>query len=535
MTNPAEAVALADSFMVAGRQAIAELWEDENLAPTLAATLSDWVWRIVTTTALPSRRVIKVDERGDWIREVVSSSLACLLLPASIESQERRSRYSDWIEDSVFQALRPANGDIIEKALEFVRAGISTVAHDKPAYGHYFLAQLPAAARKIAIAQDTEFARQCGFEPRRIFGLGPNTELSDAELFAAAKTVLVTGEATTIRDITGDEVSIGLDAEQRHVMASWSEEDVARQAWIPDLTILSPAQNARVDALRKIIDRIGPTATDFNYLLDNIETRELSEHEISAIFHESANGVTAVQAGLIRKIEHGSSLNVSDVIPKSIAYFEKFSGPNPGTRDRESYFREVLVPYRKSLLMRDLCPGLDICCHGALHDDLSPGKWVADVDDDAVWDALSSCDATTNPFWLLGALDVALYRQEDEHFREFAANTIAALTHESQGQQEIAETYRLLQIFAAFVLNRINLLESGPIKPGYWKRMCAWMHAGLITRSLTGVISVRDQIDNFQQWTQKNSLAAGAYGDMVYASREPVLFAGRVPPLDLRI
>ena len=65
--------------------------------------------------------------------------------------------------------------------------------------------------------------------------------------------------------------------------------------------------------------------------------------------------------------------------------------------------------------------------------------------------------------------------------------------------------------------------------------MCAWMHAGLITRSLAGVISVRDEIDNFQQWTQNNSLAAGAYGDMVYASREPVLFAGRVPPLDLRI
>ena len=535
MTNPAEAVALADNFMAAGRQAIAELWGDENLAPTQAVTLSDWVWRIVTTTALPNRRIITVDERGNWLREVVSSNLACLLLPASINCQERRTRYSDWIENSVLQALRPANGDIIEKALEFVRAGISAVANDKPAFGHFFLAQLPAVARKVAIAQDAEFARQCGFAPRRIFGLGPNTELADVELFAAARTVLATGETTTIRDISGDEVSISLDAERCHVMASWSEDDVIQQAWIPDLTILSPARDARLDALRKIIDRLGPTATDFNDLLGKIETRQLTEQEISAIFHESANGVTAVQAGLIRKIEHGSSLSVSDAIPRSITYFERYSGPNPGTRNREAYCKEVLVPYRKRLLVRDLRPGLDICCHGALHDDLSPGEWVADIDNDAVWDALSSCDATTNPFWLLGALDVALYRQEDERFREFAAETIAALTHEGEGQKEIADTYRLLQIFAAFVLNRINLLEGGSIKPGYWKRMCAWMHAGMITRSLTRVISVRDEIDNFQQWTQNNSLAAGAYGDMVYASHEPVLFAGRVPPLDLRI
>ena len=535
MTNPGEAVALTDNFMTIGRQAIIGLWEDENLAPTQAATLSDWVWRIVTTTALPSRRVINVDKRGDWIREVVSSSLACLLLPANIESQERRARYSDWIENSVFQALRPANGDIIEKALEFARAGISAVANDKPAYGHYFLAQLPAVARKIAIAQDVEFARQCGFAPRRIFGLGPNTKLADVELFAAAKTVLTTGKTTTVRDITGDDVLIGFDAERRHIMASWSEDDLTHQAWIPDLTILSPAPDARLDAMRKIIDRIGPTATDFNHLLGKIKTRELTKQEISAIFHESANGVTAVQAGLIRKIEHGFSLNVSNAIPKSIAYFERFSGPDPGTRNCESYIKEVLVPYRKGLLVRDLRLGLDICCHGALHDDLSPGKWIADVDNNAVWDALSSHNATTNPFWLLGALDIALYRQEDVRFSEFAAETIAALTHEGEGQEESAETYRLLQILAAFVLNRINLLENGPIKPGYWKRMCAWMHASLITRSLTRVISVRDEIDNFQKWTQNNSLAAGAYGDMVYASREPVLFAGRVPPLDLRI
>ena len=535
MASPAEAVALSGNLMTAGRQAISNLWEDENVTVKQAAKLSDWVWRFLIVTSIPSRRRVGKADHANWVREIVSSSLACLLLPVAIQSQERRAPYSDWIEQSVLQGLRPANGGIIEKALEFSRAGFSTVSDDKRAYGHYFLAQLPAAVRKVAIAQDAEFARRCGFEARRLFGLGPGTELADRELFATAKAVLATRETRSVRDIAGSEVTISFDVGEQHIVAKWLEDDVVNQASIPDLTILSPAVDARVDALGKIIDRIGPTATDFNYLLRKIETRELNDQEISAIFNESANGVTAFQTRLIQKINHDHSLSVTDVIPRSIAYFEKFAGPEPGAQDQESYFREVLVPYRKELLGRNLRAGLDICCLGALHDDLSPGQWVADIENDAIWDAFSSCHAKNNPFSLLGALDVALYRQEDPRFREFAADAIAALTDERLGQRDAAETYRLLRVFAAFVLNRINLLEGGPTKLGYWKRMGAWMHAGLITRSLKGILSVPEGIDDFEQWAHSNMLAAGAYADLVYANKEPVLFAGRLPPLDLRI
>ena len=61
--------------------------------------------------------------------------------------------------------------------------------------------------------------------------------------------------------------------------------------------------------------------------------------------------------------------------------------------------------------------------------------------------------------------------------------------------------YRLLHLLAEFVLNRINLVEGGAKYPGYWKRMSAWMQAGLVARTLISSSSSID-IDNLQKWTR---------------------------------
>ena len=218
---------------------------------------------------------------------------------------------------------------------------------------------------------------------------------------------------------------------------------------------------------------------------------------------------------------------MTDLVPQSLSYFERFAGPNPDAREPEVYFRDLLVPYRKALLTHDVRVGLDICCLGALRDDLTPGQWIIDLADDAVWDALSSCQATSNPFSLLGALDVALYRQEDERFREFAAAAVATLLDEKFGQQEGLDIYSLLQMLYEFVLNRLNLLENGATYPGYWKRMGAWMQAGLIARAMTESSSSIN-IVTFRQWLYGNMAAAGTYADFVQARQEPMLLAGRI-------
>ena len=523
-----ETLALSINVHRACSAAIERLWEDASLTIERTTTLSDWVWRHLMLTVILGQEHIEQGDYADWVRELISLRLGHLLLPTVRQPQDRRVHYTHWIERSVLEPLRPANMNIIEKALTSARKSISGLENDQEAYGNLFLDRLPEAARRVAIAQDAEFARRCGFETKRIFRIGTDTQLVNSELFAVAKEVLATNKERSVQDIAGKEVAVGFDMEGQDIVVKWSDpESVPHRVKFPQLALLSPERKTRIAALRSLIEQFGPTAPDFQELLKNMETREANHQELSTIFNESANGVAALQASLIQKIKRGASFNVVDILPQSFSYFEQFAGPVPGAREPESYFHKVLVPYRKALLNRDVRVGLDICCLGALRDDLTPGLWVTAIHDDAVWDAFSSCGAESNPFSLLGALDIALYRQEDHRFQEFSAEAVATLLDERLGQQDGLDIYRLLQVFADFVLNRINLLENGSNYPGYWKRMCAWMQAGLIARALTRLCPSID-VNALQEWTDGNIAVAGVYSNLVDARKEPMLFAHRI-------
>ena len=528
LLTPQEASALFVSLNSVGKSSIERIWKDESVTTERAAALSDWVWHHLMNVTIGSPQHIAEDRYADWKRNLLSLRLGRLLLPTDIQSPERRAHYTHWLERSVLEPLRPANADLIEKALIYVCGEISALENGQEVCGRLFLEQLPEAARRLVITQDVEFARRCGFETNRVFLIGPDTKLVNSKLFAAAREVLVTKQESVVQDVAGKDVSVDLQGEDQHVVVKWAgSEGVTQQTQMPDWALLSPNREVRRDAFGTIIDRLGPTAKDFRELLNTIGSRELTDQELAAIFEESANGVAAVQARLIQKIQQGSSFDVTDLVPQSLSYFERFAGPNPDAREPEVYFRDLLVPYRKALLTHDVRVGLDICCLGALRDDLTPGQWIIDLADDAVWDVLSSCQATSNPFSLLGTLDVALYRQADERFREFAAAAVAMLLDERFGQQEGLDIYSLLQTLYGFVLNRLNFLEKGATCPGYWKRMGAWMQTGLIARIMMEPSS-SIMIDDFQKWLYGNMAAAGTYAAFVQARQEPMLFASHI-------
>ena len=534
LTNPSEALALTRDVTAICMQVVRDLWEDTNLTTDRAAKLSDWVWRNIAAMAGPAGRRFWGNGYADWVGKVVSLRLGSLFLPMTIQSRDRRAGYARWLDQAVLRRLQPANSDTIDTALFSVPEIISTLDDDQELYGHLFLDQLPEAARQKVITGNTEFAARSGFGVRRTFEMGPGVGLVSSELFTKAKEVLATKKKGAIRAVSGIDVSIALDAEERNVVIQWSDaQAVSHQFRMPDLALLSSNGVARVAALRDIMERLGPTATDYRPLQEDIESREMTAQELAAVFDESADGVAALQTRLIGKIQGGSGFTTTDVVPSPVSYFERFAGPCPVTREPEVYLREVLVTYRTALLHRHLSAGLDICFLGAVRDDLMPAPWIGSVDEDTVWEALSSCSVKDNPFSLLAALDLALYRQQDSRFREFAAGAVATLLADDFGKPDGPDTYRLLHVLAEFVLNQINLLEGGAKYPGYWKRMSAWMQAGLVARTLIASSSSID-IDNLQEWTHGNMVLGGVYAGLLDARTEPMLFTDRITPRALR-
>ena len=534
LTNPAETFALFAETTQTCVSAIRTLWRDGSLNVESAAVLSDWIWRHLVFDSPGKHGSVDKDNRKAWNRESMLRRMSVVLLPPGIGSPERRIGYSDWVDESVFQPFRQANSDLIEEALISIYNMIPDHDSEAETFGQVFLVHLPESSRQYLLTRFPDRARRWGFETRRKFGLEADVEIIDQDLFNAARHVFSRVGAKLVQSMSGSDISVDLDPQDGNIVLTYHGAGSSNRKKMPELTLLSPDPQARITALRVMLDRLGPTASDMNHLLSDLESREPNEIELAAIFREAAGGVATVQGALLRKARFGQPIGAFDILPQDLAYFEHFVGPQPETRDPEQYIRDTLVPYRKALLNRDLSRGLDICCLGALRDDLCPGQWTAPLDDDAVWDALSTCGANSTPISLLGALDVALYRQSDDRFREYAAQAVIKLCDDGFGHQQDIDFYRLLWIFTRFTFNRINLIENGSKQPGFWKRMCAWMQAQFIARALSGAPAVI-AMDSLEEWSMSSMALVGAYAELVDAREEPMLlFTERVPSSDLR-
>ena len=534
LTKSAEMFALHIEVQKTCMSVIRSLWNDETLPMKTTAVLSDWIWRHLAVAMFGDGGHIEREKRDDWIRTSMLDLVKLALLPSSIDPQDRRAAYADWVEASVLQPLRQANSDLIEEALIFLCDVISDLGDEAVHYGYWFLEQLPEALRQFLLARYPERAQLWGFVARRIFTLNTGISIIDHDLFGAAKDVFSGVEAVSIKSTSGIEVTVNLDAEDGGIALEYSGAESKTRTMMPQLSLLSSDPAARTAALHSMLERFGPAVPDFGHLGHEIELREPEEHELSPVFHEASRGVATVQGSLLNKFRFGLDIDDEDIFPQNIDYFEKFAGPRPQTRDPELYIREALIPYRRTLLSRDLKRGFDICCLGALRDELCPGQWMSDFDDDVVWEALSECGADGVPIALLGALDVALHRQHDERFREYAEKAVAKLCDENFGQQEDIDIYRLLCTFTRFSFNRINLIENGARQPGFWKRMCAWMQAQFVARALLGTSAAID-VDSVEKWSMSSMALVGEYAELVDAREEPMLlFTERLPRGDLR-
>ena len=508
------------------RIVIGNLWRDVSIIATRAIELTDWIWRYLMASA---QAVQLADQEANvaLLRALMINNL-CQLLTSLVElPAERRASYADWIERSVFEPLRPANVDLIETAAETIINILKEQEGDKKNYGTLFLQCIPQSLYKIIWNSEPQLMSCFGHEMQDVINFGSDRQYVIQELYAAAKDVfLEKHKVVNVEDIDGREASITIDKENSHIVMEWSNEDSQPvQVRIPELTLLFPDRDVRVKTLQKMTEQFGPTAApDLDSLLHEAEERELNYDEILSIFNEAANGVTTIQSRMVEKINRREVINIKDIVPQSLSYFEKFAGPLPGGQEPETYIREVLVPYRNRLLQQDLQRGLDICLLGALRDDLMPGEWVEDIDSDALWQALSSCHVESGPFSLIGALDIALYRQDDDRFKEFAEGAMIKLTNNKSGQTNGSDTYVLFALFTDLLLNRINFLKNGACQPGYWKRMCSWMQAGLITRSMANM-NFENDLDSLREWAHKNMTLAGACRTLIDARWEPVFWS----------
>ena len=534
LMNQEEGSALSAQMPIRCASVIRSLWADELLTVEVAAVRSDWIWRHLIVATFTDREFAEAESSVAELYESMCQCVGLVFLPIGAVSDDRSRSYADWLEKTVLKNLVVGNSGLVEQALGSICSAISDMGEEATEYGHAFLTQLPERARKFLLSTFPERTLGWGFKTEQIFVLDSSVSVVDHELFSAAKDTLSGSDVVSVQSTGGREISVSVDREDGNVILEYAVDDSKIKKKIQDLKLLSPDSEVRLDCLRGILQRWGPTAPEMTNLLSVLKVRVPDDEELSILLDEDVYGVASIQGALLHKINYGLPINVGDIIPQNISYYEKFIGQAPEEYDLEGYIREILVPYRQTLLNRDLGKGLDICLLGALRDDLCPGKWVDEFEDDVLWEALSKCDTEESPVALLGALDVALHRQSDARFRGFAEQAILKLSDDGFGRADGVNVYELLLCFVQLMFNQINLMENGAKRPGFWKRICAWMQAQFVVRCLVKGPSAIP-IDKLKTWCHSNMVRAGAYAELVNLREEPMLLhTARMSPGDLR-
>ena len=519
----------AASSSVESLLAIGHLWKESGLAEEILQALSAWVWRNTATAILPGRAVSSDENFTELLQDLASLLISSLFLIVGSVPDDRRGAYFEWVERSVLERLMSANSDLVKAG--FLKLGNtiseSEIAKDEGGFAiaGAILGGLSDSFLTRLIRQDIKFAKKFDFDNLQVLSFGEDTSVLGSEICEVAAQVLTTGEARTVLDSAEQKRVVALDTETGQiVLRQKSGEDICKP--IHELSLLSPIASNRLDALNRIMRRLGPTANGIWELRDAIESRIPSFREMESVFEELGNNFEVSRIRLLEKIRHGGDISVGDLIPRSMTYWEKFVGPIPCSEHPEDFLSDTLVAYRNTLLERDLQRGLEICCLGALRDDLSPGLWLSSVGHDSVWNALEAISVRSSPFGLLGALDVALYRLDDERFKNFANDAVQQLCEEQKDASSKEDGYKYFQSLASLILNRMSLLDGGSITPGYWKRMCAYMQAGLVT--CAAPIPAEEFIVKFSRWSLKNQSIHGEYSGLSDGRSDPMWILNRV-------
>ena len=270
------------------RTALESLWGDCSLVVEHVAALSSWVWRNLMVGAVLGLEESAGESRRSRAGHLLSLRLGHLLLPTTVLTQERRSQFTDWLDQVALEPLRPANTELLEAALESNWQAISALEDHREEYGHWFLQQLPSSACELVISKNPEFAERCGFKRNLVLEIGSAIKIECSELVQAVRDVLATNGHETVHDVLGRTASVTIDPTNQHIVLTWSDsQGTSQKVPLQELAVLSPGRETRSKALSSLVKRIGATGPDFLYSLRDRPSHDLDDRELTGLFTDT--------------------------------------------------------------------------------------------------------------------------------------------------------------------------------------------------------------------------------------------------------
>jgi hypothetical protein len=375
------------------------------------------------------------------------------------------------------------------------------------------------------LARLPRFERQLGVGSRFTVDIPAVGSVDAVLLFEATKKLLSGGDPSPLTCLDGSAIVSGLE-QGTVVLRKANAQPSDPQVALRELALLSPHSKQRVHAYKGVIERIGVAAPRECYALRQcIESQLPSNDELTLLLKELSTGVVSTQARIAEAMHTGQP-KLGDLVPANIDYYENFCGPVPDeSQSPDDYVAATLAAYRQNLIERDFAKGLDICLLGGLTADLHVAQWISGSPNDQVWEALQHIDPWRDPFSLANAFAIAFQRCDDDRFREFSGESAKKLLAPTFECSKGKDCFELLPIFSSLVLDRLNDTAQLNSSPGYWKRMCAWMHGAVLLRVTRAFVV---NTEDLSAWMQRCRSVKSVFTRLRDLKAEPMFRAAEM-------
>jgi len=377
------------------------------------------------------------------------------------------------------------------------------------------LSGLPPSIQ-FRIFYDTSFQKDCGIN-------GANAPFNDAgrirlgDLLDAVRQVYDTKSPYTVQNLSGDEVLLELHNDR--VVIVRVGDEVREEKTTPfELALLSPEANIRLDAFDVLSRQFKVTGPRPSKWCPIIKQRPLSNDDIYQIYDEIGQSVPNWWSIIQEKIS-SAQLVPEDLVPLNAAYFTTLCGPFPNGMDVNEYILGPFADHRKMLGSQNLQDGMALLLLGSLHKDASVVHALSDYNDDEVFDVGSRLKDLSDPFTLIGIIEIALSRRATKpEFEGLASELIEKLCGETLPRLDGMDVYDFFPQFVDLALRHLRHIDGMMKQPPYWHRLCAFTHAGLLTRLFDGLTF---EPEKMTQWFESSRRRSDGLADILALRCEP--------------
>lgn len=266
---------------------------------------------------------------------------------------------------------------------------------------------------------------------------------------------------------------------------------VGQEVVLPELGLLDPAEDVRLNAHSEIAKRAKPCWPKQHEWQKVLASRPLLDSEFGLLIGELQHLADREILRISVTVSRGS-FGVTDLIPSEPSYYQSLVGTIASTGSNDEYVTQELTPHLTKVCSVDALWGLRCIRAVSVWTDLDSVAITTSIANDDLLAALQTLGIGKTPFSLLSTFRIARVRTaSDTRFGEIANDALNKLIELASPNASGQVRSELFPALVRLTLNAISMNEAFALAPAYWRRLVAFAHATSLLESL-----------DFQGWNQ---------------------------------